>query len=209
MKFKVLALTFMVLIVFMGFIGCAIHEIRALKPERIGAYSIRTVEDGVEIAAKPYSSKEEVEAAFYLDLTEEGYVPILLVMENRTSESILLLKEEINLIDSQGNIHTPISANVMAEKFEHNKMAYALLGFGIFSYMSAEEANKKMRRDWSDKELPAEKVLLPKRKIHGVVYFQLAPGLATLPNATLEIPLRNMKSGQSHRAKLRITSGGR
>jgi hypothetical protein len=75
--------------------------------------------------------------------------------------------------------------------------------------MSAEEANKKMRTDWSGKELPAEKVLLPHRKMNGVVYFQLAPGLATLPNATLHISLRNMKSGQSNRAKLRITPGGR
>jgi hypothetical protein len=193
----------------MGFIGCASHEIRALTAQPIEAYTLQTVEAGVSIAAKPFSSKEEVEKTFYLDLTEEGFVPILLVMENRTGENILLLKEEIDLVDSQGNVHTPIPAGVMAEKFEHNKMAYALLGFGIFSYMSAEEANKKMRTDWSGKELPAEKVLRPHRKIHGVVYFQLAPGLATLPNATLHIPLRNMKTGQSKRANLRITPGGR
>jgi hypothetical protein len=83
-------------------------------------------------------------------------------------------------------------------------MAYALLGFGIFSYMSAEEANKKMRSDWTAKELPREKVLIPNRKTHGVVYFDMGPGLAGVPNAGLDIPLSNMRTGEMIHAKLRV-----
>ena len=204
MKLNVPALTLMTLIVSMGFIGCASHEIRALTPQPIEAYSLRTDEAGVSIAAKAFTSKEEVENTFYLDLTEEGFVPILLVMNNESRDNIVLLKEYIELMDSAGNVLKPVSTDIMVEKFEHDKIVYALLGFGIFSYMSADEANKKMRRDWSSKELPVEKILLPNRKAHGVVYFELSRGLLTLPNATLRIRLQNMRTGKIYLATIRI-----
>lgn len=35
----------------------------------------------------------------------------------------------------------------MYSAFEKNKVAYALLGFGLLSYMSADEANRKMESD--------------------------------------------------------------
>jgi len=83
----------------------------------------------------------------------------------------------------------------MVSKFEHNKIAYALLGFGLFSYISADEASRKMLQDWSSKELPAEKVMIPGRKSHGVAYFDLGQGLSSLPNSTLAVPLLNMRTG--------------
>jgi len=202
MKASVLAM--MVPLLTVGLVACASHETRPLTPQSTDAYLLKQTVAGVIIAVEPLATKEKAEAAFTVDLTEQGYAPILVVMENRSTDNILLLKDNIELVDSRGNVLKPISANVMAEKFEHNKMAYALLGFGIFSYMSAEEANKKMREDWNSKELPAEKVLIPNRKVHGVVYFQLGPGLATLPNATLRIPLQNARTGENYSVDLRI-----
>lgn len=184
--------------------GCASHEIKALTPEAIQDYRLRATEGGVSIAAEPFTTKEKTEAVFTLDLTAEGYCPVLLVMENRSPDSFLLIKDEIELIDSRGNVRRPVPANVIVEKFKHNKMAYALLGFGLFSYMSADDANKKMVSDWSSKELPAEKVLMQNRKVHGVVYFELGPGLVTLPNATLNVPIRNLRSGNIQHIKLRM-----
>lgn len=206
---KLTFLTGLVLLLCMALVGCASHEIRSLAPDPLEAYRIQTTVGGVIIAAEPFSSKEKVEAAFTLDLTEQGYVPILLVMENRSPDNSLLVKGDIELVDSRGNIRKPVSANVMVEKFEHNKIAYAFFGFGIFSYMSAEEANKKMRNDLSEKELPAEKVLIPNRKAHGVAYFELGSGLTALPNSTLTVPLLNMRTGERHSATLKIISSGR
>lgn len=191
----------------MALFGCASHEIKALTPHPIEAYQIRQAVGGVTIAADPYNTKEKVQQAFTLDLSEEGFCPILLVMDNRSSDNILLSKDEIELVDSRGNVLKPTPANIMIEKFEKNKMAYALLGFGIFSYMSAEEANKKMLSDWSGKELPAEKILIPNRKTHGVVYFQVGQALTALPNSTLHIPLRNMRTQEAYSVKLRIQEG--
>lgn len=201
---KTCVLAVMVSLLTVGLVGCASHEIRPLSPQPIDAYLLKQTVAGITVAAEPLATKEKAQAAFTLDLGEQGYAPILVVMENRSADNVLLLKDNIELVDSQGNVRKPVPANVMAEKFEHNKMAYALLGFGIFSYMSADEANKKMREDWNSKELPAEKVVIPNRKVHGVVYFQLGPGLATLPNATLRIPLQNVRTGENYSVDLRI-----
>jgi hypothetical protein len=55
-------------------------------------------------------------------------------------------------------------------------MVYALLGFGIFSYMSADDANKKMAADWASKELPKEVIVGPGRKSSGFIYVKLPNG---------------------------------
>ena len=65
----------------------------------------------------------------------------------------------------------------MAADFEKNKMAYALLGFGIFSYMSAEDANEKMRADWTGKELGSDTIINAGRSADGFVYFKMPNGL--------------------------------
>jgi hypothetical protein len=167
---------------------------------------MQAADAGVTVAAEPFCTKEKSEKGFTADLTEQGYCPILLVIENSSTDNLLLVKDEIELMDTQGNIHKPVAAKIMVEKFEHNKMSYALLGFGIFSYMSADEANKKMLNDWSEKELPAEKVLIPSRKTHGVLYFHLGGGLTTLPNSTMSVSLTNMRTGEKRSAKIRIVS---
>ena len=198
-------LIYFVVTLSMTFVGCASHDIRQIAPDSIGAYQIQANESGVVVAADPFSTKEKAESAFTLDLAEQGFVPVLLVLENRTKDNVLLIKDDIELTDSRGNIRKPVSANIMVSKFEHNKMAYALLGFGIFSYMSAEDANKKMLEDWSSKELPAEKVLLPGRKTHGVAHFYLGrTGLEAFSNSTLNVPLLNMRTSERTGSILRM-----
>jgi len=189
-------LSYLIFLLALGLVGCASHDIRQLTPEDISTYKNRASQDGVSVAADVFDNKQKTEGAFTIDLTENGFVPILVIVDNPTKDNILLIKDDITLTDSKGNIRRPVPANIMVSKFEHNKIAYALLGFGLFSYISADEANRKMLQDWSSKELPAEKVMIPGRKSHGVAYFDLGQGLATLPNSTLAVPLLNMRTGE-------------
>ena len=200
-------LTLMSLLVAVGLYGCPSYRTTAMTPRSIETYSIQETINSVTIAAEVFDTKEKAEAAFTVDLTEEGYAPILLVMKNKSKDNILLRRDDIELLDTRGNVVKPIPANVMAEDFEHDKVALAVLGFGIFSYAAAEDANEEMVRDWSSKGLPVEKVLIPNRKAHGVVYFQLEKGLGTLPNSTLHIPVINLRTGETYSIKLRVATG--
>ncbi len=82
----------------------------------ISAYRIQTTESGVAVAADPFSSKQKCEQGFTIDLTEQGFVPVLSVFENQTQDNILLVKYDIELVDSQGNVRKPVAANVMVSK---------------------------------------------------------------------------------------------
>lgn len=142
-------------------------------------YACRCTAQGVSVAADPYDSTEKAKQGFYVDVTKESFYPVQLIVWNDTSERILVLREESQLIDASNNIYRPVRSTVMADASEHNKMAYALLGFGIFSYMSAEEANRKMASDWREKELPDQLIIPAGRKMNGFLYFQLPEGQTT------------------------------
>ena len=195
---------FLIVPLAIGLVACASYEIRPLIPQPIESYPLREISRGVTVVAESLATKEKAEAAFSVDLTEQGYAPILLVMENRSGDKILLVKDQIELVDGRGNLHKPVSAHVMAEKFGYGKLVRALLGFGPFFSLPAKEANKKMRSDWSRKELPAKKVLMPNQETHGVLYFELGPMLLTLPESALHIPLKNLRTGERHAVFLRI-----
>ena len=137
------------------------------------------MESGIFLAADPYDSSEKAKQGFHVDVTQKNFYPVHLIFQNDTGYKIILLRETVVLIDAAENKCVPSPSQVMADACEHNKMAYALLGFGIFSYMSAEEANRKMAADWRDKEIPEMLYILPGRKKDGFVYFELPEGKTT------------------------------
>ncbi len=164
-------LIYFVVTLSMTFVGCASHDIRQIAPDPIGAYQIQANESGVVVAADPFSTKEKAESAFTLDLTEQGFVPVLLVLENRTKDNVLLIKDDIELTDSRGNIRKPVSANIMVSKFEHNKMAYALLGFGIFPTCRRKMPIRRCWRTGAVKNYQRKKFCFPVGKHMGLPTF--------------------------------------
>lgn len=193
---KVRAAWLMAGLLAIGLVACVSHEIRPLNPQPIEAYGLRETSGDVTVAAESLTTKEKAEAAFSIDLTERGYAPILLLMENQSGDAILLLRDQIELVDGQGNLHRPMPACAVVEKIEANQ--------GIISSIFAKEAREKRRSDWSNKELPAEKTLMPNQQHHGVLYFELGPGLPALPKAALYVPFKNLRTGERHAVFLRM-----
>jgi hypothetical protein len=190
------------LLLFVAIAGCASHTAKDLNPDPVDAYRIRTTEAGLTIAADVFHPRWKVEAAFTVDLNEHGYLPILLIIENRTGDKFQLRTADIELRDGRGRVRRPIPVEAMAHKLEHNPILYGALGFGILSYKSAEEANKKMLDDWGGKELPPQSVLLPRRTTHGVVYFDLGQGFMIPPKSTLRLSFSNMWTGERRSVRL-------
>jgi hypothetical protein len=182
--------------------GCASYQAAAIPAGQVSAYARTSMIAGVTFAADPYDTSEQAKSAFYIDVTSKGYFPVHLVFKNDTGENILILRDTAEL-QTAGNVyHTARSSN-MFNDFEHNKMAYALLGFGIFSYMSAEDANRKMERDWREKEMPEQLIVQPGRTGHGFVYFKLPAG-ATPRGGEMVIDATSMASGKTIKLSLRL-----
>lgn len=167
------------LLLFVSFYGCATHQVNQIDIRPIETYSNRVALDGVSAAADPYDTAEKAQRGFYQDVTREGFFPVQLIFKNDTNDRVIVLRETIELIHLNGNIYRPVRSTTIYNSFENNKIAYALLGFGIFSYMSAEEANRKMESDYRDKELPDQLIILPGLRSNGFAYFQLPKGSTT------------------------------
>ncbi len=160
-------------------IGCASYKHGNIDVRTVDAYSIHTTIDGISLAVDPYDSTEKAKKGFYVDVTSRGFYPVQLIFQNNSSDRVIVLRETVELIDPENNSHKPVRSTIMVDACEHNKMAYALLGFGIFSYMSAEEANRKMASDWREKELSDQLILSAEQKMSGFLYFRFPIGQTT------------------------------
>ncbi len=181
--------------------GCASYQSKVISASPIDSYALGTKNNGISFAADPFDTSEKVKDGFYADVTGRGYYPVQLIFKNDTSDKILVLRETVEL-ESGGSLYRPVRSSNMYNDYEHNKMAYALLGFGIFSYMSAEEANRKMEADWREKEMPEQLIVLPGRTAHGFVYFKLPQG-TTLRGSKLKVEAEKM--GGKKTVKLELT----
>jgi len=198
---KNLGILIFLVILSMGLLGCATYQPQTIAVSPIEGYASCARKEGVYFAADPFDTSEKVKAGFYADVTSRGYYPVQLIFKNDTPDKIMVLRETVEL-ESGGSVHRPVRSSNMFNDFEHNKMAYALLGFGIFSYMSAEEANRKMEADWREKEMPEQFIVLPGRTSHGFVYFKLPPGTSLRGG---KIKVEADKMGEKKLVKLDVT----
>lgn len=184
---------FLVSVFILALSGCATYKGGAIQYRDATQFSNTQSIDGVSVAADALTDSAKIKEIFYADLTEKNYYPIEVVINNGTEQRIFVPKEQIKIVSNSGSVIQPINVPVMIDEFEHNKMAYALLGFGIFSYMSAEEANKKMTSDWTSKELARELIVSPNRRGSGFVYVKMPKG--TKPTGMeLLVPVENLET---------------
>ena len=203
MKIPQICLLFSVLSGALLFTGCTSYQIGNTQTRDINQYANSVNIQGVSAAADLYATEAKTKEGFYVNLTERDYYPVQLVIQNDGADTILLLKSDIAISDASGNEYKPVNAAVMVDEFEHNKMAYALLGFGIFSYMSADDANKKMAADWHSKELNDETIINTSRKNSGFVYFKMPKGMK--PNGmTLKLKLEDLQTKAKLDFKVRM-----
>ena len=156
--------------------GCATYKRTSVEVGALDTYKSKMSTNGITVAAELIDNTEEAKDNFYVDVTEANFFPVLMIIQNDTSDRIYFLKESVEMTHPGGKYYRPVPSEVMADACEHNKLAYALLGFGIFSYMSADEANRKMASDWREKELPDTSITNPGRKRHGFLYFEFPEG---------------------------------
>jgi hypothetical protein len=201
-KRELFSLTF-VLVLILGLVSCATYKQTQTDAQSIDAYACRTKVEGVSCAADPYDTPEKAKKGFYEDISSKGFYAIQLIIANETPDRILILRDNVELVDFTGNAYRSVRSQIMSEAFEHDKMSYAVLGFGILSYMSADDANKKMATDWRDKEIPDQLIILPSRKTNGFVYFKLPEGKSP-KGCTLRFEAEQLESRKKLLIELKI-----
>jgi hypothetical protein len=175
--------------------GCASYEHKPVDYQAVESGGHSVTLDGVTVAADALETAAETVGAFDEDLTEEGIVPVQVLVRNGAAGNIIVQRGTVQLIDAAGQVHRPVGAVVVAEAVEDNAMAYALLGFGIFSYASAQDANKERTADYQSKELDETRIVVPGAEYGAFVYFKLPKGVD--PNSSrLKLQVQHVGSNQ-------------
>ena len=173
--------------------GCASYKGGTSAYREVTQFSNVQQVDGISVAAEAMTDSSKIKEIFYKDLAGGDYYPIEVVIHNATANRVLVMKDKIEVVSVNGSSYRPINVSVMIDEFENSKMAYALLGFDEFSYMSADDANKKMASDWTSKELPRELIVNPNRRESGFVYVKFSKG--TKPSGMqLVVPVENLET---------------
>ncbi|MCP5368744.1 MAG: hypothetical protein H6907_18865 [Hyphomicrobiales bacterium] len=157
--------------------GCASYDRKTVNVRKLDEYVAKASAGGVSMAAEAFDTPEGSKAILDEDVTEKGYVPVQVVFENATGERVLILRASVELEDSSGRTYRPANSAEVADAVKDNKMAYALLGFGIFSYMSAEDANNDRGADYRQKSLPENLIVSPRRTENGLLFFNVGKGV--------------------------------
>jgi hypothetical protein len=201
MKYKIHSI--LILAGALSFFGCASYKGGVVQFRDANQFGNSQQSSGVVIGAEAITDAAKVKEIFYVNITEKSYFPIELAVQNGSTARILIEKDMIELVASAGGRNRPVNISAMIDDFEKSKMAYALLGFGIFSYMSAEDANKKMAADWTSKELPKELLVSPGRRASGFIYIKLPNGEKPI-GMELLIPVENLETKATETLKLRL-----
>lgn len=183
--------------------GCASYKGGAVQIRDAAQFANAQKVGGVEIGAEAIVTEAKSKEIFYVNLGEQGYFPVEVAVFNQTNARILIERDRVDLVSNSGATTRPVTVTAMIDEFEKNKMAYALLGFGIFSYMSAEDANKKMAADWSAKEFTRETIVAPSRRSTGFIYFKLPKGEKPT-GMELVVPAENLETKTTESLRLRL-----
>jgi hypothetical protein len=178
-----------------GVAGCASYNAGTAPTRDVGEYKNSTDQGGVKVAADLYTDPVKTKDVFYVDLAKEGFYPVLVMVQDNGDDRLLVETQDFTITDSKGNTYKPASVTDMTDEFGHHPFVYAVIG-GIFSYISAEDANKKMTADWTEKQFPAESILKPGRMKSGFLYFRMPDGV-TPKGMTLEFPVESLETKKS------------
>lgn len=166
-------------------IGCAYHP-HALPVRLVDEYPNAAALQGVRIAADAFdkaASKRVLNQA----VNSKGYVPVLLVLENKGENRAIVDGANINLEAGGGQVHQRTGSDVVVKKCQKSVGLHVLL-FGWLSGIGAADYNRKMSEDWNAKELPSQVVLEPHSSANGLLFYPVKD-YSGVHGATLTIPV--------------------
>lgn len=183
--------------------GCSTMQVTQDRKQAIETYPHRQERAGMVVAVQPVTDRAELDAWFKSNLAAKGVLPVLVMVENRSSSgSVILGKEKVYLADSQDGATQAQQHGTVASPSAG--VATAAVGAALIS-LPGTLAGMKMASDAMviehnlvDKEL-FSRTLGPGQEAHGFAYFQFPKGAPITPNHRIVVDLLNPKSGESLR----------
>lgn len=171
--------------------GCHSYKVQPMPQVGVHEAPVRTSASGIAFGAKSYNNAAECKAVFNQSLPARGVIPVLLMVENRGSDDIEILRAACELETPSGSVLRPIGADSASSQHGRNAMAEAVLLFGIFSYDNANRFNDAMARDWVEKGMGEVQIVRSGRSMARFLYFETGSDFAT-SGSSLRVPFEHL-----------------
>jgi hypothetical protein len=191
--------------------GCSTMKVPEFKVQETSSYQYTAQTNGLLLAVQPVTDKKQIKETFNIDLLGKGIVPILVVVENKTSSSFLFAKEkavvaQANFATNATNLGQKLASGSGAEATVNTGAAF--LGVAIFSGpavvvaaplliggMKAMSNADIIRHNLADKAL-ASHTIEPGNRAYGYLYFELPKGAKFEGGHQVVLELTDTKSDQ-------------
>lgn len=160
--------------------GCAAYHAMPLVDQRSASTLVDHRElEGLHIAVRDLSGARISEKHFGCDLAEEGYLPVLVLLEldSESRSAYTLRQDDVHLVLQNGTRLRPASPAEVADDvgFSHWRsfFGYLFLLPGPFVSNSVSNANRELEEDYTAKALQSVRLSRNMPAYRGVVYFAL------------------------------------
>lgn len=118
--------TVVIIVVAMQLAGCTSYKSQYVSFRPPEAYVNKQEVGGVTIGAEAYAGKDEAKEAFGFDIREAGLLPVQLVMNNQSGNTLQIVTEQTFLIDEQGRYWQVVPNHVAVGRVEKSTQLAAL-----------------------------------------------------------------------------------
>jgi len=184
-------------------LGCQQYPVRPMPGLRATEAPARASFPNADVGAKAYTNGAEIKAIFNADLMSKGVLPVLLLVDNRSSNELEIVRDRIELSTPSGARMQPINPDAATTDQGRNALAEAVLFFGVFSYADAEKYNNEMRRDWVDKAVPEVQIVRSGLTTSKFLYFNVGKDYS-LAGSNLNVVIQPLGGGPAQTLTLKL-----
>lgn len=106
--------------------GCTSYNSQYVSFRPPEAYANKQVSSGVSIGAEAYAGSGAAEDAFGFDIIKTGLIPVQIVMNNLSGETVQIVTDQTFLVDAQGRYWQVVPNSVVVDRVSGSTQLAAL-----------------------------------------------------------------------------------
>jgi hypothetical protein len=123
---KLIKSTAVMMLIIMQTTGCTAYKSQYVSFRPPEAYANKQEINGVTMGAEAYAGRNEAEEAFGFDIREAGLLPVQLIMNNLSGNTLQIVTEQTFLIDDLGRYWQVVPNQVAVDRVEKSTQLAAL-----------------------------------------------------------------------------------
>jgi len=173
--------------------GAASFPEYPVKPAR--EYPTAIEKSGLVVAVVPVEDRKDQRTYFGIDLRSKGFIPILLVIENRTSQESFLLNKEDLMYSPSGRSESALPNPAHPSRADKAVAIVGAVPMYAFVATIAAARSKDLRQHLLRTELQSA-TLSPGVSVHGFIFVREQGGYSSRQKIQLTLPFRRSGSDE-------------